>query len=95
MKAEVVDGEPGDVGDLLVVRQRQGDLVVQVSVQNVGAAFLVGDDHTLGTGPRADEYKKYNELMGTNCSRAQSPEQVLSNAREDTWHLKFSGSTGT
>ena len=54
MKTEVVDGEPGEVGDLLVVRQRQGDLVVQVSVQHVGAAFLVGDDDTLGTGPEID-----------------------------------------
>ena len=51
VEAEVVDGEPLEVGDPLPVGQGHGDLLVEVALQDVGPAVLGRNDEALLVRP--------------------------------------------
>ncbi len=51
VEAEVVDGKPLELGDLLGVGQGDGDLVVEVAVQHVRTILLIRNYESLRTGP--------------------------------------------
>ena len=51
VEAEVVDREPLDIRDPLPVGQGHGDLVVEISFENVRSSVFVGYDEALGAGP--------------------------------------------
>lgn len=44
LRVQVVDGDPLDVGDFLVVRQSQREILVEVPFQDVGAGRILEEE---------------------------------------------------
>jgi hypothetical protein len=71
VETEVVNGEPLQLGDLLALGQSNGDLVIEVPVQDVRTTFLIRDYDSFWTRPEfvkkepsMDDITKQNNCKG-------------------------------